>query len=296
MSESIVANFPTPNTKHNRIMAFILNFNFKHIDPLLLIFNEYVSMCEGGWEPTVVLHTTVNWTSTMHRYMRQRSYCYRKGASINIRVDVHDKSVGTGLSMKHKRILQEELDNQDFFVYHEDDIIFKYSHLVGYLNETKKLHELNPESELQSSVIGFMRYRRILRTETQSNYQENDIFEQEMLEETPDMQQICVKHEPYLLLTGNTHQAIWAFTRGQLLYLQTKCKFLEQATPSREFMSSFLVFDNSDGNCGMKKYIPGARFTTFSIYHYYKQRHVGWNGLFAYDDAIYAGYNTTNRA
>jgi len=193
VGQSIVENFPSPNTNHNRIMAFVLNFNFNHIDPLLLILNEYVSMCEGGWDPTVVLHTTLNWTSTMHRYFRQRTYCYRKGASINLRVDVHDSSVGTGLAMKHKIILQQEINNHDFFVYHEDDIIFKYSHLVGYLNETKKLHDLNPEKELQSSVIGFLRYRRELRPEIQSDYQEKDIF---------DIRPVCIQNEPYLLLTG----------------------------------------------------------------------------------------------
>ena len=197
-----MANFPTPNTEHNRIMAFILNFAHDHIDPLLLILNEYVSMCEGGWEPTVVLHTTSNWTSTMHRYMRQRTYCYRKGASINIRVDIHDKSVGTGLSMKHKRILQEELDNHDFFVYHEDDIIFKYSHLVGYLNETKALHELNPDGELRTSVIGFQRYRRLMRSNVHSAFHEKDIFEQELMEEMPDFIPICIKNSPYILVRG----------------------------------------------------------------------------------------------
>jgi len=204
VGQSIVENFPSPNTNHNRIMAFVLNFNFNfnHIDPLLLILNEYVSMCEGGWDPTVVLHTTFNWTSPMHRYFRQRTYCYRKGTSINLRVDVHDSSVGTGLAMKHKIILQQEINNHDFFVYHEDDIIFKYSHLVGYLNETKKLHDLNPEKELQSSVIGFLRYRRELRPEIQSDYQEKDIFEQEYLEERPDIRPVCIQNEPYLLLTG----------------------------------------------------------------------------------------------
>lgn len=201
-SESIVANFPTPNTKHNRIMAFILNYSYNHIDPLLLILSEYVSMCEGGWEPTVVLHTTSNWTSTMHRYFRQRTYCYRIGAAINIRVDVHDKSVGTSLAMKHKIILQEEIDNHDFFVYHEDDIMFKYSHLVAYLNETKKLNDLNPETELESSVIGFQRYRRIMRSDIHSGFSESDVFEQEFMEEMPDIRPTCIKDEPYLAITG----------------------------------------------------------------------------------------------
>ena len=104
--------------------------------------------------------------------------------------------------MKHKKILQEELQNFDFFVYHEDDMIFKYVHLVAYLYETKKLDSLNPEMELTTSLIGFQRYRRQMRTNLQAGFTENDIFEQEMMEELPSFMPICIKEEPYVLVTG----------------------------------------------------------------------------------------------
>ena len=230
---NIVENYPTAHTKHNRIMSFILSFAYDHIDPLTLILNEYVSMCEGGWDPTIVLFTTTNWTDSMHRYMRQKSYCYRTEASIPIRLDVHDKSVGTGLAAMHKRILGEELHNFDYFVYHEEDMVFKYSHLVGYLNETRKLHELLPDNGLHDYVIGFQRYRRILRGDIHGGYGETDIFEQDILEEMPEFTPICIKDTPYLQVTGNTHQAIWAFTKGQLLMLQDKCNFLNHTSASR---------------------------------------------------------------
>lgn len=42
------ASFPAPNTANNRVLGFILAFDYNHIDPLMLIFNEYVSMCEAG--------------------------------------------------------------------------------------------------------------------------------------------------------------------------------------------------------------------------------------------------------
>lgn len=40
--------YPLPFTKHNRILSMILSYDLSHIDPLVLIVNEYVSMCEGN--------------------------------------------------------------------------------------------------------------------------------------------------------------------------------------------------------------------------------------------------------
>ena len=42
-------DWPAVNTKNNRILGMILNFNNGHIDPMSLIINEYVTMCEHGW-------------------------------------------------------------------------------------------------------------------------------------------------------------------------------------------------------------------------------------------------------
>lgn len=235
-------NFPTANSEKNRVMGFILAFSYDHIDPLILILTEYVSMCEGGWDPTVVLFTTVQWTPAMFRYIRQKTYCYRTNAAIKVRTEVHPKDVGTALAAKHRPYLEKELNNSDVFIYHEDDIIFKYSHLSAYLAETKKLNELSPETGLYDYSIGFQRYRRIYRDNIHGGYGENDIFEQELFEEMPTFSPICIQDTPYFHVGGNTHQAIWIFTRTQIDMLIDKCSFLGMSSASRYNIDNNYIF------------------------------------------------------
>lgn len=90
-------DFPTAYSERNRVMGMLLTFNFDHIDPLMLIVGQYQSMCEGGWYPTVVIFTTVDWSEMLKRYFRKKTFCYRINASIPIVVDVHPPSIGFGL-------------------------------------------------------------------------------------------------------------------------------------------------------------------------------------------------------
>jgi len=289
--DDFAKDYPTPFTDHNRVMGFILNFDYGHIDPLDRILEEYVSMCEGGWDPSLVIHTTVARSAKMMRNMAQKTYCYRTNRSIPIRMDLHDPSVGTGLGMKHKKFLREEMNNSDIFLYHEDDIVFKFSHLAAFVNETKTLYDLDPEL-MRDHIFGFQRYYRILRGERHGDpYTEKDVLEQDLLEEVPQYHPICIKDKPYLVASGNTHQAIWLFTAAQVRYLQERCNFADHEQPSREFMSSFLVFEHKSGHCAMNKLIGAERLYTMSILHYYHQKHMSWKLLSTADENLRAGYH-----
>lgn len=233
-NEKLVENYPAPNTPNNRIIGFVLAFNHYHIDPVMLILNEYLSMCEAGWQPTIVFFTTVHWSPTLFRYFRQKTFCYRINESIDIRTSEHDPSINIALGAQHRTYMANELNNFDVFVYHEDDIVFKYSHLAAYLHETKKLHQLLPDNGLYDNCIGFQRYRKLYRNnDIHDAMAEQDIIEQEMLEETPSFHPICINKEPYIKVDGNIHQAMWIFTRQQVMMLQEKCQFLNQSSPSR---------------------------------------------------------------
>ena len=50
-----MANFPTPNSVNNRILGMVCSYDMAHMDSVYLILNEYVSMCEGGFNPKVVV-------------------------------------------------------------------------------------------------------------------------------------------------------------------------------------------------------------------------------------------------
>lgn len=101
VDDAWLKEYPTAYTSYNRVLGMILAFNYDHIDPLNLIFGQYQSMCEGGWHPTVVVFTTVNWTQTMRRFVRQRTYCYRINGSIPVVVDVHPPAIGFALGIKY---------------------------------------------------------------------------------------------------------------------------------------------------------------------------------------------------
>lgn len=179
-----------------------------------------------------------------------------------------------------------EVNNYDVFVYHEDDILFKYSHLIAYLHETKKLHQLDSKNGLLYHSIGFQRYRHL---HFQHGWGESDIIEQDLLEETPTFKPICVNDtDPYLVVEGNPHQAMWILTQQQIFMLQEKCLFLNYSSASREHMSSFSLFGES---CQLTKLIPARHFMTFAVLHYYQQRHVSWKPVFLADDNMISGYH-----
>lgn len=233
-NNDFMKNYPTPFTKNNRVLGMVLSFNHYHIDPIVLILNEYVSMCEGGWSPSIVLYTTVTYSNKMLRYIEQKLYCTRTNSSIPFRTDVHPPSISTGLGAEHRKTVAQEYHNFDVFIYHEDDIIFRAHHLYAYVFETKKLHEVTHGVGLREHLIGFQRYRRLNHgNDIHAKFGEPDIFEQELFEEMPSMKHGCLDQVPYLRIGGNIHQGMWALTKQQIVYLQEHCSFLNQSSASR---------------------------------------------------------------
>jgi hypothetical protein len=139
-SSDFMLNYPEPFTANNNVIGLLLSFDLCHIDPLILIVNEYTSMCEGGWNTTMVLFTSAEWTPKLRRYMKYKSYFYRIKNFIDIRYELYDKNVSTNLGSFHQKYIEKELDNFDMFIYHEDDIVIKHTHVAAYLSDTKTLH------------------------------------------------------------------------------------------------------------------------------------------------------------
>ena len=146
-----------PFTENNRILGMILSYNYDHIDPLVIIINEYLSMCEAGWYPTVVIFTTMMWTDKLKRYLETKAHCYRIERSFPIFYSIFDPSISIGLGAEHRKMVGKEIHNYDLFIYHEDDIIVKYAHIPAYLHEIEKMDKLVPGTGLRDNMIGFQR-------------------------------------------------------------------------------------------------------------------------------------------
>lgn len=56
-------------------------------------------------------------------------------------------------------------------------------------------------------------------------------------------------------------------------------------------MSSFSIYEHKPHYCAMNKLIPGERFMTFNIQHYWAQKHVSWVGTWNVQETILEGKN-----
>jgi len=202
-----------------KILGIVTSFDLSHFDSLQLIFEQYLSMCEAGWVVKTVILSSIKWSNLLTDFIKPRYYCFRKSAYLDIRIDTSNMTLM--LASLHRRVVAEELENFDVFVYQEDDIIFKYAHLIAYLEESKKLQNLYSDA-LRHNCIGFLRYRRV----SASNVDEKFVLAQERFEEQPHIIPYCYYGQPYLSFTGNTHQAFWVLTQSQIKLLNETCNFL----------------------------------------------------------------------
>jgi hypothetical protein len=58
-------------------------------------------------------------------------------------------------------------------------------------------------------------------------------------------------------------------------------------------MSSFTIFDNKYGGCGLQKILPYHGLQSMLINHFYPQRHVQWTSSYKSFDNIMNGYHYT---
>jgi hypothetical protein len=364
-----------PYTDNNRILGMVLMYNFGHIDGFMLgLLPEYISMCEGGWNPSIVIFTTSFWSPIVRRVIREKSHCYRINHQIDIKWSVFPKNISISLAQEHRKYMKKKINDYDLFLYHEDDIPFKYSHVQAFITETNLLKKRLPWSGLYKYIIGFQRYRWSHKPSNTEVWGETDILEQQLLEETPLFQTHCLSGEdihvnpyehpraeniqynwegkgvpykkmnettgsgsgtkrrlrtrvstdtatnttstststsarayihtsrkemdgdwdnkvayPYIQVTGNTHTGAFMMTQEQVKIADIKCNFLSHTSPSREFMSSFSIFDNGKYTCGYKKLIPANNFQSFLIHHSYDSKFSSWYTTASVNDKTRSG-------
>lgn len=291
-----------------RVLGIIVAFEFTRSDPLMLMLNEYRSMCEGGWDPTVLFLTAVKLSASTKRFFEQKVYCYRTASAVPVRYAVYPRTIGYMLAEQARKEVKKRLDDFDVFIYQEEDMIVTYAHLVAYEAETRQLVQLLGEGALQNYSIGFQRYCRTLKHPSEPRqrvFSEKELLFKEYLDEFPFFRPVCLADRPYLQATdcktswlANPHQAVWILTRQQLGQLEQRCGFLNMSALNsrpeyvREYTSSLSLFANHlvADNCGLHKLLPAERLPSFLVQHYYCwERPKDYKMVFSVDAHVKAG-------
>ena len=225
-----INSFPDLKSENNSLLAFIHAFDFLHLDPLLITLIEYVSLCESGWNVSIIIVSTKIWKSALQTSMRSKAFCYRSRSSIPIRYMVHQPGQNeTEYSILHSDILLNEIQNYDVFIYHNDDVLFRHAHIIAYYYESKKLLSYN-EKIVNDYIISFQRYfyrSRKLDEIKAIDWTEKDILQQHFFDEVMNYSIKCINNKYYLDIISNCEEKeLWIITQYQLQLLHNKCQLL----------------------------------------------------------------------
>ena len=53
----------------------------------------------GGWDPTIVISTAIEWGQNVRWFIKYRTFCYRKNDYIEVRYDRYPKEIGFALGL-----------------------------------------------------------------------------------------------------------------------------------------------------------------------------------------------------
>jgi hypothetical protein len=156
-------------SEKKRLLGMIYAENYNHIDPLRFILNEYVAMCESGFQVTLALISTMQWSKAMKQLIYADTYCYETNTTIPIQYVSLEESGRDNPAYRHsihRKVAKQYLHLFDVFIYHEDDTIVKFANVVAYLKESETLNTLLAGATKDASqfsenyAIGFIRMRR----------------------------------------------------------------------------------------------------------------------------------------
>lgn len=147
---------PAPASRPQRLLYMTASYS---LDQYLFMWNSLgslVSICDAGWEVEIHLQVASGLLpdSDQFRALQSSLFCARTQSLLPIHITSYNK-IGFGLTTQHRNITQSLLDQFDYFVYAEEDMIFTLNHLLAYLSASQRIRSLfsNP----LRYTIGFLR-------------------------------------------------------------------------------------------------------------------------------------------
>jgi hypothetical protein len=229
--------------------------------------------------------------------------CVRNPADLEMAIHIYDPQWKTALAAVHRQHFYHLVDshiasdNYDIFVYTEDDLWIRPTHVAAYLHETRLLQALVGPERLADYSLGFLRY------ELSATDASRVIWEHGWDTSTPGFRQQHMIHVPayaahasaadkngsrsrtlqedgayYFNGAGTFHQGMYMATPQQLRLWRERpgCHFNETAqflvppfAGLREKMSSLQLFRQ----CNVTQLLPLRSFPDFLVQHMGSTQH-----------------------
>ena len=276
--------------KPTSLLVTMLMYDFRNYEASIQLFHGYRDICEAGWRVKIVILTAATLSDDGLNLLNRTLWCYRINDAVPVEIRKYDKNLGMAIVEYSRQPSADYLDQFHLFMYIEDDMLFRYSTLIAWLAETKKLTTLIDNQVLHDNIhcsykypckfnIGFLRVVTKKTTVPGDLFVDHHFLRGVHLEETPTLNIFCIKNESYISVMDHVHQAVWIETREDLKFLNETCNFL-QVPPWKgpdgfvlEYFAGYSLFRNRKFvgrplNCMVTKIIPSEKLEEFTIEHF----------------------------
>ena len=123
------------------VLVAIPSFNISHFLFVQDIFGSLRDLCECGANVSVVLYLNY-FNPDVEKSLQSRTNCRHPNGNLQVNLVPHPAELKLHFVDEHIPYFYDHLNDFDLFIYTEDDMHVKPSHVVSYLQETYKLIDL----------------------------------------------------------------------------------------------------------------------------------------------------------
>ena len=231
--------------KTNKILAVIVNFGESQLQYLDKVVSEFESFKD--FEVDIIIHSNIELQILEQQY---------NNVKVNVIDDLDDYEK---LPFTTRKTIYDNRDNYDFFIYNENDHLFKESHIKSFIEVQKSLPG--------NYIAGHIQYEE---------YDEGYFYPAYHAHYTWDINSVEKFGDYVVAEFTNKHQASFLLNKRQLHTVISRINFLED-----DIRDGYNIKPRAGTtpytSAGFKKVIPISHFKDFMIHHLpnkYKE-HIG---------------------
>ena len=221
--------------KTNKILAVIVNFGESQLQYLDKVVAEFESFKD--FEVDIIIHSNIELQIFEQQY---------NNVKVNVIDDLDDYEK---LPFTTRKTIYDNRDNYDFFIYNENDHLFKESHIKSFIDIQKSLPE--------NYIAGHMQYEE---------YDEGYFYPAYHAHYTWDYSSVQKFGDYIVAEFTNKHQASFLLNKEQLHFVISKIDFLND-----NIRDGYNIKPRAGTtpytSAGLKKVIPISHFKDFMLHH-----------------------------
>ena len=144
---------PTPT----RLLYMAPSYNLNQFPSLQESLGTLVQLCNKGWNISIYLQvpSIPNESLPLFTKLRESLYCSDFGVKIPLVIETFG-DIGFGLNSRHRLVMKRLINDFDYFVYAEEDMILTKDIFFGFLHSQQLLRNLFPGNWIEY-VPGLLR-------------------------------------------------------------------------------------------------------------------------------------------